>query len=71
MTVEEAKEEFGNTPDILCKHICTFCTANDWYCPSYCRLCEWVQKNYDKAIKRLAELDGDLYEFGKRAKTWI
>lgn len=69
MTVEEAKEEFGDTADILCKRICTFCTT-DWYCPSYCRTCEWVQKNYEKAIQRLAELDGDLYEFGKRAKTW-
>ena len=70
MTFDEVKEEFGDTPDMLCKHICNSCVANDWYCPSYCRLCEWVQNNYDKAIQRLAELDGDLYEFGKRAKTW-
>ena len=30
MTVDEAKEEFGDTPDMLCSHICVSCVANDW-----------------------------------------
>ena len=70
MTVAEVKEEYGDTAESLCRHICTSCTANDWYCPSYCDTCLWVQRHYDKAITRLADLDGDLYEFCKRVKTW-
>ena len=70
MTVEQVKEEFGNTADVLCQSICDNCTANDWYCPTYCSTCEWVQRNSDKAVERLAKLDGDLYTFCKRVKTW-
>lgn len=70
MTNEEVIEEYGDTAESLCKHICDICTANDWYCPSYCDSCLWVKRNYEKAIDRLAKLDGDLYEFCKKVKTW-
>lgn len=70
MTREEVLNEYGETADSLCKFICDQCTANDAYCPSYCDTCKWVQRNYDKAIERLAKLDGDLYEFCKRVRTW-
>lgn len=70
MTIAETKEEFGDNADTLCKHICHQCIANDAYCPSYCDTCEWIQRNYDKAIERLAKLDGDLYTFCKRARYW-
>lgn len=70
MTRTEVEEEYGDTADMLCKFICTECTANDWYCPTGCSTCEWIRRNYDRAIKRLAKLDGDLVEFCKRVKTW-
>lgn len=70
MTIKEINEEYGDTSDSLCKFICQQCTANDWYCPTYCATCEWVKNNYTKAIERLAKLDGDLYEFCKRVRTW-
>lgn len=70
MTVEQIKEEFGYDADSICKSICDMCTANDWYCPKYCDTCKWVIRNYDKAVERLAKLDGDLVEFCKRVKRW-
>ena len=70
MTIEETKELYGYNEKDLCNQICSQCISNDGYCPSYCDTCEWVQKNYDKAIVRLAKLDGDLYTFCKRIKTW-
>lgn len=70
MTIDGVKDFYGTNADDLCKHICNCCTANDWYCPTYCDTCKWVTKNYDKAIERLAKLDGDLVEFCKRIKTW-
>ena len=70
MTIEEAKELYGYNAKDLCLHICHQCVSNDWYCPSWCDDCNWVQRNYDKAIVRLTKLDGDLYEFCKRISTW-
>ena len=70
MTIEETKEMYGYNAKDLCLHICGICTSNDWYCPSWCDDCEWVLKNYEKAISRLAKLDGDLYTFCQRIHTW-
>lgn len=68
MTVEEAKEEYGYNADDMCRIICGLCNANDWYCPSDCEPLAWIRKNYNKAIKRLAELDGDFVEMFRRIK---
>lgn len=70
MTIDEAKDEYGDNADTMIHILCTCCTANDWYCPSYCKSMEWIQHNYDKAIERIAKLDGDYVEFMKRLKTW-
>lgn len=70
MTIEQAKEEFGDNAESMIHRLCDFCTANDWYCPSYCKDMEWISRNYDKAIERMAKLDGDYVEFMKRLKTW-
>ena len=70
MTIEQVKDEYGENADAMCGYVCDRCFANDWYCPSYCDTCMWIQKNYDKAVERLAKLDGDLIEFCKRVKTW-
>ncbi len=68
MTIDEAKEEYGYTADDMCRIICGFCNANDWYCPSDCDSLVWIRKNYDKAIERLAKLDGDYVEMCRRIK---
>ena len=68
MTIEETKEEYGYNSDDLCKNMCYLCTANDWYCPSDCDSLAWVRNNYDKAIERLAKLDGDYVELFRRIK---
>lgn len=68
MTIDEAKEEYGCNADDMCKNLCSLCNANDWYCPSDCEPLEWIRNNYDKAIKRLAELDGDCVEMFRRIK---
>lgn len=70
MTIDEAKDEYGDNADTMIHILCTYCTANDWYCPSYCKSMEWIQRNYNKAIERIAKLDGDYVEFMKRVKTW-
>ena len=70
MTREELIDQYGDSAESLCKAICDDCTANDWYCPTPCKTCGWVQRNYEKAVERLMKLDGDLYEFCKRVKRW-
>jgi hypothetical protein len=66
MTIEETKEEYGYNADELCKNLCYLCTTNDWYCPSDCDTIAWIRNNYDKAIERLAKLDGDYVEMCRR-----
>ena len=68
MTVEEVKEEYGFDADEMCKNLCYECTANDWYCPSDCEPLAWVRRNYNKAVERLAKLDGDSVEMFRRIK---
>ena len=68
MTIEEAKEEYGDNADDMCRIICGLCNANDWYCPSDRDALAWIRKNYDKAINRLAKLDGDYVEMFRRIK---
>lgn len=70
MTREEVNEIYGNDADTLCQHICVGCTSNDWYCPKYCDVCKWVQRNYDLAIERLAKWTEICMNFAKKAKTW-
>lgn len=70
LTLEEAKEEYGYDAEQLCKNLCYLCNANDWYCPSDCEPLAWIRKNYNKAIERLAKLDGDYVEMFRRIKTY-
>ena len=70
MAREEAKDQFGDNADTMCRILCGYCTANDWYCPSDCDFIAWVRRNYDKAIERMAKLDGDYVEFSKRYRHW-
>lgn len=68
MTIDEVKEEYGYNADELCSNLCYYCNANDWFCPSDCELLAWIRRNYDKAIERLAKLDGDYVEMYRRFK---
>ena len=70
MTVTEVKEEYGTDADTLCRNLCGCCDANDWYCPSDCKSIEWIRRNYDKSIQRLADFDGDYVALLNRARTW-
>ena len=70
MTVEEAKEEYGYDADQMCRNLCALCTANDWYCRTDCESLAWGRRNYNKAIRRLAELDGDAIEMLRRIKRY-
>ena len=56
MTIAECKHFFGDNADDMCKTICGFV--------------EWVRTHYDKAVERLAEVDGDLVKMSTRYKTW-
>lgn len=68
MTIDEAKEEYGYDAEQMCKNLCYLCNANDWYCPSDCESLAWIRRNYNKAINRLAELEGDYVEMFRRIK---
>lgn len=70
MTIEQAKEEYGHNADTMCQILCGLCDATDWYCSSDCKSIEWVRKHYDKAIAKIAELDGEYWTFLNRARTW-
>lgn len=70
MTVTQVKEEYGADADTLCRVLCGCCDANDWYCPSDCKSIEWIRRNYDKAIQRLSDLDGDYVVLLNRARKW-
>lgn len=69
MTVEEVKKEYGDV-NTLCKILCNSCTANDGYCPTDCKSIAWVRRNYDKAIQKLAEYDGEEWTVLNKAKYW-
>lgn len=70
MTIKEVQEEFGSDVDTLCKNLCAYCTANDWYCPDDCRAIEWIRKHPDKAFERLAKYDGDCVKLLQNARNW-
>lgn len=60
MTLEEAKNEI---PDFkwFAKICCDNCTANDWYCPSYCpELKKASSIPFDIIQEKYARYDGDL-----------
>jgi hypothetical protein len=59
MTIEEAKEEIPTIESFL-HFSCDCCTANDWYCPSYCLDLEKAQKiPFEKIQQAYAKYDGD------------
>jgi hypothetical protein len=61
MTYEEALEELPNIEN-FCNRICNTCTANDWYCPTYCLDLEKAHRiPFDKIAKSYARNDGDVW----------
>ena len=60
MTIEEAKEEIP-TMEYFLEWACGCCTANDWYCPSYCNTLLKAQRMpFEKILKSFARNDGDI-----------
>ena len=70
MTTQEVKEYYGATPEQFCRTLCNNCTSNDWYCPTLCSELEWVMRNFEKAVERMAKLDGDEVKFSQGLKRW-
>lgn len=70
MTTQEVKEYYGDTPEQFCRTLCKSCTSNDEYCPTLCNELEWVMRNFEKAVERMAELDGDEVKFSQGLKRW-
>lgn len=70
MTTQEVKKYYGDTPEQFCRILCKSCINNDGYCPTLCNELEWVMRNYGKAVKRMAELDGDEVKFSQGLKRW-
>jgi hypothetical protein len=72
MTLEEARDEVG-TIDNFCYGMCVHCTANDWFCPSYCDILEKARRMpFEKLLKSYARNDGDpirLWRYIKRYKV--
>ena len=72
MTIEQAKDEIGENFETFAKHICCNCTANDWYCPSYCDLLKRLSNmNFDYILEKYAHYDGDIIKFSKYFKRRI
>lgn len=70
MTTQEVKDYYGDTPEQFCRILCKSCTSNDWYCPTLCNELEWVMRNFEKAVERMAKLDGDEVKFSQGLKRW-
>ena len=70
MTTQEVKEYYGLTPVQFCRTLCNSCTSNDWYCLTLCSELEWVMRNFEKAVERMAKLDGDEVAFSRGLKRW-
>lgn len=62
MTIEQAREEMPNI-DYFLSSVCVICTANDWYCPTYCHDLEKAQRMpFEKIQKAYARHDGELWK---------
>lgn len=60
MTIEQAKEEMPNIECFL-EMACNYCTANDWYCPSYCHeLLKAKSMPFNKIQQAYARHDGEM-----------
>lgn len=62
MTIEQARQEMPNIGYFL-NVACGCCTANDWYCPSYCHDLEKAQKMpFEKIQQAYARHDGEIWK---------
>ena len=60
MTIDEAIEHIPNF-ELYAKICCDNCTANDWYCPSYCPELEKASMiPFNIIQEKYAQYDGDL-----------
>jgi hypothetical protein len=70
MTLEEARNEVGNIKD-FCHSVCISCTANDWFCPTYCvELEKACRMPFEKLLKSYARNDGDIWKVIRYIKRY-
>ena len=70
MTLQRAKEEIP-TIEIFLEKSCNNCSANDWYCPSYCLGLEKAKKMpFEKIQQIYAKWDGDLVKVHRYIKQY-
>lgn len=68
MTLKDAIEEIP-TFKAFASEMCNCCTANDWYCPSYCEELEKASKIPFEIIQsKYAEYDGNLIKVNRYIK---
>ena len=64
MTREEAINEIGDNFESFAYHICSSCTANDWYCPTYCDFLEKLSYlDFEYIIEKYIHYEGDIVKF--------
>jgi hypothetical protein len=70
MKLEEARNEVGNITD-FCHSVCISCTANDWFCPTYCvELEKAYRMPFEKILKSYARNDGDIWKVVRYIKRY-
>lgn len=70
MTTDEAREEVVDIRR-FCHSVCVSCTANDWYCPTYCDVLEKAHKiPFEKIVKSYARNDGDVWKVVRYIKRY-
>lgn len=62
MTISEAKNDIKDIEQFR-NSVCMSCTANDWFCPSYCNILEKAERiDFNKILKSYARNDGDIWK---------
>ena len=70
MSIEEAKKDIPTIESFL-RQSCNTCTANDWYCPSYCDDLEKAKKMpFEKIQQIYAKWDGDMVKVFRYIKRY-
>lgn len=69
--MKKYKEDVPETFEDFAKYICNRCTANEWYCPSYCDTLEKASKiDYEILKKKFVQYDGDVQKLCRFIKKY-
>lgn len=57
--------------ETFCYGVCVSCTANDWFCPSYCEVLEKAHRiPFDRILKSYLRNDGDVWKVVRYIKRY-